>query len=157
MNLADVLIPEQTFCHIQVASKKKALEETAGLIASKINRVSQEALFERLIAREKLGTTAMGNGIAIPHCRLPQLDNIVCALVTLAEPVDFDAFDNHGVSILFVLLVPEEEADKLLSVLATIAESAESIGYRDSLLAANDNDSLYQRAVQTHVTDIKSA
>ena len=157
MNLEEVLKPEQVFCRIQVASKKKALEDSAGLIADNLPRSSKEDIFEHLIAREKLGTTALGHGIAIPHCRLPELREIVCALITLQEPVDFGAFDNEGVQIVFVLLVPEAETDRHLAVLASIAELAESATYRESLLKANDAQSLYQHAVTPPGADVKTA
>ncbi|MEX1236958.1 MAG: PTS sugar transporter subunit IIA, partial [Pseudomonadales bacterium] len=106
-----------------------------------------EEIYERLISREKLGTTAIGHGIAIPHCRMNDCNEIVGGLFRLEAPVDFDAFDDEPVHILFVLLVPEVEVDDHLKTLAMLASLFESEAYRSNLLGAEDDRDLYERAI----------
>ncbi|MEX2326518.1 MAG: PTS sugar transporter subunit IIA, partial [Pseudomonadales bacterium] len=118
MNIESILAPERTFCCLTAGSKKKAIEEAARLIANVSDNLSAEEIYERLISREKLGTTAIGHGIAIPHCRMNDCNEIVGGLFRLEAPVDFDAFDDEPVHILFVLLVPEVEVDDHLKTLA---------------------------------------
>src|SRR5690606_16611494 len=90
MNLTELLRPDMTFCNVQGVSKKRLLEKSAELIASRIDLVDAGELFEALIAREQLGSTGIGHGIAVPHCRVKNLTATAGALVKLQQPVDFD-------------------------------------------------------------------
>ena len=128
-------------------SKKRAIEEAAIRISKGIGHLSAEDIYERLINREKIGTTAIGHGIAIPHCRMDDCAEIVGALFRLDTPVDFGAFDEEPVKILFVLLVPAEEVEEHLHALAMLAERFESEEYRRSLSTAMDDAELYRRAI----------
>ena len=139
--------PELTFCHLAASSQKRALQEAATHIAPTVPFLTPEQIFEQLIGREKLGSTAIGNGVAIPHCRLDGCPRIITSLFTLQGGVDFQAFDRLPVDVMFVLLVPTAEADEHLKVLATIAGQFEQADYRDKLLAATDSHNLYEAAV----------
>lgn len=147
MNIEDILTPNRTICKLEASSRKRALEEVAIKLADLNEELSAEELFTRLIAREKMGSTALGHGIAIPHCRMPGCSEILGVLVSLAEPVDFEAFDQTNVSVMFVLIVPEEEVDNHLKVLAMLAKRFESEHYRNALFAAKNHQALYDSAI----------
>ncbi len=146
MDIKSILAPERTHCSIEAASKKRAIEEAAHRIAEAAN-LDPEAIFESLINRERLGTTAIGHGIAIPHCRIDKCPSIMGSLFRLSEPVDFDSFDDEPVQLLFVLLVPTDEVDEHLQVLGTLASRFDSDEYRNRLLQARNDEELFDAAV----------
>lgn len=148
MKLESILDPERTCCSVKAASKKRALEEVAGIIAQNHPDLDAERIFECLIAREKMGSTAIGHGIAIPHCRMKQCGEVVGGLFRLVHPVDFNALDGEAVDILFVLLVPEEEANAHLETLAMLAKRFESDDYRRGLKEATSDSELYRSALE---------
>lgn len=147
MKIASILAPERTHCHIAAGSKKRAIEEAAIQISEGLENLTAQDIYERLISREKIGTTAIGHGIAIPHCRIENCTDIVGALFRLDSPIDFGAFDDELVSLMFVLLVPTEEVEEHLQTLAMLAGRFESETYRLSLLTAKDDAELYERAI----------
>lgn len=146
--LRQVLTPELTFCAESGSSKKKVFETAAALISERRAELDASELYNNLLAREKLGSTALGNGIAIPHCRLRGCESAVVTLMTLESPVDFDAVDGQPVDILFVLLVPEEATQEHLDVLAGLARLLGNAEYRESLRAAGSSEELYRAAVE---------
>ena len=125
-------------------SKKRVLEYIAQLIAADLPDIDENTLLESLVAREKLGSTGFGNGIAIPHCRLIGCTTPISAAVHLATAVDFDAIDDEPVDLLFVLLVPEQATDEHLELLRQIASMFEQEEVRERLRNAADGDALYQ-------------
>ncbi len=147
MNLDSILSPERTFCNFETRSKKMAIEKAAISIARTLPSLQAEEIYNKLIAREKLGPTALGDGVALPHCRLSHCEDITGALFTLVHPVDFGSFDDIPVHIMFVLLVPEEEVDEHLKTMAMLAEKFSSPSYRENLLAARDDRDLFERAL----------
>jgi len=147
VNIESILSLNRTHANIQATSKKRAIEEAAKLIAASMEGLDAEEIYNCLIAREKLGTTAIGHGIAIPHCRLGSCQEIVGSLISLQEPVDFGAFDDQGVSLMFVMLVPSEEVEEHLQALAMLAERFETKSYRDLLGAAENHQALFERAI----------
>lgn len=147
MNLDELLAPELTFCNVQGGSKKRLLETSSELIAEKIGQVDPGQIFEALIAREQLGSTGIGNGIAIPHCRIPRLQKTLGCLIKLKSPVDFDAIDREPVDLLFFLLVPENTLKGHLEALKTIAENFSNAEYCRGLRAANSDKELYDAAM----------
>lgn len=157
MNIESVLAPNRAHCNIKASSKKRALEEIAIKLSDSIPGVSAEELFNKLINREKMGTTAIGHGVAIPHCRLDKLTGIVGGLLTLQQAIDFEAFDDQLVNLMFVLLVPTEEVDEHLQVLAMLAERFESTAYRNSLTNASQDCELYQLAIADLPKEAKQA
>lgn len=113
-------------CGASITSKKKSLQQIAALLESGIGMNADETevdmdVMDALAAREKLGCTGMGNGIAIPHGRVPFVDTPIGALITLDKPVDFDAADDEPVDIVFGLLMPEDKTQEHLAILATLA------------------------------------
>ncbi len=122
MKIDDILSPECVLPNQDCHSKKDALDTLAKTIADSDNAISQTEVFDCLIAREKLGSTGLGNGIAIPHGRLSNSKKTIAAFLQLDEGIDYDAVDKQPVDLLFALIVPEESTDEHLQTLATLAE-----------------------------------
>lgn len=148
MNLNSILSPELTFCKVQGGSKKRLLETSASLIASKVSEVNATQVYDALSAREQLGSTGLGEGIAIPHCRVPRTQKTLGCLVKLAEPVDFDSIDNMPVDLLFFLLVPEGTLAGHLDTLRMLAEHFSKPEFCQRLRAAQTDAELYAAALQ---------
>jgi PTS system nitrogen regulatory IIA component len=125
--ISSLLTESRVCCGATITSKKKSLQQIAALLESGTGMDADETevdmdVMDALAAREKLGCTGMGNGIAIPHGRVPFVEHPVAALITLDQPVDFDAPDNIPVDIVFGLLMPEDKTDAHLEILATLAK-----------------------------------
>ncbi|HEY0962374.1 MAG TPA: PTS IIA-like nitrogen regulatory protein PtsN [Pseudomonadales bacterium] len=148
MNLNSILSPELTFCKVQGLSKKRLIETTAERIASKVPDVSATQIYDALIAREQLGSTGLGDGIAIPHCRIPRCQKTIGCLVSVTEPVDFDAIDNKPVDLLFFLLVPENTLAGHLDTLRMLAENFSKPEFCKRLRSATTDEELYAAATQ---------
>ena len=144
IRLETILTPGRSLVNVPGGSKKKALEQIANLISSQVPDLEMQDVFEALIAREKLGSTGFGNGIAIPHCRLKSCEAPVSALLHLDAPIDFDAIDGAPVDLLFVLLVPQAATDAHLELLRQIASMLDRKEVRDKLRSASSNEALYQ-------------
>ena len=147
MQLESLISPGRTLCGIEGGSKKRALELLANTIAQDIPEIDADELFRRLIGRERLGSTGIGHGVAIPHCRVEHCKGTVGALITLADPIDFDAIDSQPVDILFAMLVPEDAHDEHLQTLATLAGALNNPEYRQRLRKATSDEALYQAAI----------
>jgi len=113
------------------------------MIGKQVPDLDEQVVFESLIAREKLGSTGFGNGIAIPHCRLKGCSTPVSALLHLERPIDFDAIDGAPVDLLFVLLVPEAATDAHLELLRQIASMLDRDDVRKRLRGAKTDEELY--------------
>lgn len=147
IRLETILTPGRSLVNVPGGSKKRVLEQIASVIARDLPDLDDQIIYESLIAREKLGSTGFGNGIAIPHCRLPGCSSPISALLKLSTPVDFDAIDGAPVDLLFVLLVPEAATDEHLELLRQIASMFDREEVRDLLRQARDSESLYQTVV----------
>lgn len=143
IRLENILTPGRSLVNVPGGSKKAVLEEIAKLIGREVPGFDWQTVYESLIAREKLGSTGFGNGIAIPHCRLKGCTSPVSAVLHLEKPVDFDAIDGAPVDLLFVLLVPEAATDAHLELLRQIASMLDRADVRASLRGAKDSESLY--------------
>jgi len=148
MQLETLITPERCFCRLPGVSKKRFLTSISELIAEETGDLSADDIYNALLAREKLGSTGVGNGIAIPHCRVASCTRITGALVTLDEGIDFDAMDSQSVDLLFVLIVPEEETDEHLKVLGKLAELFHDEAFCKALRHAGSNDQLYETAIR---------
>jgi len=131
--LGDILTPERVRCNAGASSKKKAIETLSELIAGAGAVPDGRAVADRLLAREKLGSTALGFGVAIPHGRCPDVTGAVAAFLKLREGVDFDAPDGQPVDLVVGLLVPEQCTDGHLQLLAQLAELFSQAEIRDRL------------------------
>ncbi len=145
MNLSSILTIDRTLCKVSAPDKQQALEISARFIGDSTG-LDVSTLLQSLQARERLGSTGLGSGIAIPHCRLKQLDTVVGALITLAEPIDFDAIDAAPVDILFVSLAPENAIQQHLNTLAALAELFNQSSFRQLLRAATTAEQLFNAA-----------
>lgn len=143
----ELLTEKRTFNSIDCTSKKKVLETVADSLCSEVRELNQDDVFFNLIDRERLGSTGLGNGVAIPHCRINGCLEPVALLLKLNKPVDFDAIDARPVDIVFALLVPEDSHDDHLKILASIAERLSNPNYLDNLRTAQDSSSLYRAAI----------
>ncbi|MFC0711693.1 PTS IIA-like nitrogen regulatory protein PtsN [Azorhizophilus paspali] len=144
IRLEDILTPGRSLVNVPGGSKKRALEYIANLVAREMPDLNQQMIFENLIAREKLGSTGFGNGIAIPHCRLPGCPAPISVLLRLDAPIDFDAIDGAPVDLLFVLLVPEAATDEHLQLLRQIASMLDRSEVRERLRQVESSEALYQ-------------
>jgi len=122
MNITSLLSPDRVVSCDDIASKKRLLEQLSELLSKSSPQLSQQVIFDALVNREKLGSTGLGKGVAIPHGRLAALEEPLCAFIKLNTPVDFDASDEQPVDLVFCLLVPEDSTEEHLQVLSTIAE-----------------------------------
>ncbi|MFT6190581.1 MAG: PTS system nitrogen regulatory IIA component [Oleispira sp.] len=142
-----ILTPERTVKSAPVSSKKKVLEYLGSFIADQIPESSADEIYERLLNRERMGSTGIGEGIAIPHCRLKQCSKTLGVLLQLEQPIDFDAIDRQPVDLIFALLVPEEATDEHLKTLSMLAQKLSQADYREALRNSADSQNLYQRAI----------
>lgn len=147
MDVADIISLDRTFIDVEGASKKRVLENAAGLIAQQSPEFTANELFDSLISRERLGSTAIGKGVAIPHCRAKHCTNTVGALLKLQEAVDFDAVDHEPVDLMFILLVPEDATEEHLQLLSQIAQRFSDENIRDSLRSSSDKENFFQQFV----------
>lgn len=152
LQLADIIDPERVVCGVEMASKKRALEKLSDIIAKGLTDTSAPEVFECLLARERLGSTGLGKGIAIPHARLKKGRMAVAAFMKLKKGVDYDAPDRQPVDLLCALLVPPESNAEHLEVLATLSEMFSQPEVREKLRAATSNQELYQIITQWTAT-----
>lgn len=122
MNIAELLSADRVQCDSPAGSKKRALDALSEKLAEAFPNLTQREVFDSLIGRERLGSTGLGHGIAIPHGRLAGIDQAAGAFMTLADGIDYDAPDRQPVDVLFALVVPEVCTDQHLQILATLAQ-----------------------------------
>jgi PTS system nitrogen regulatory IIA component len=147
MTIPELITPDRTLCGIEGVSKKRTLEILANAIARDIPSINADEVFRRLVARERLGSTAIGFGIALPHCRMEYGSQATGALITLKQPIEFDAIDGQKVDILFAMLVPENANAEHLDTLSSLARSLNDAGFRESLRQADSDQALFQAAI----------
>lgn len=148
MQIQSFLSSRRTLCGAEGGSKKRALELIANLIAEDIPTLNSDEIFLSLIAREKLGATGLGNGIAIPHCRIKNCIGTVGAVIKLNSAVDFDSIDGKPVDLIFALIAPEEAHEEHLQTLAVLAEKLSSEEYIKQLRSSESSEALYAFATQ---------
>jgi PTS system nitrogen regulatory IIA component len=141
--LSAILPPEQVLVRVDVTSKKRAFEE-AGLLFEDRHGMNRALVADSLFARERLGSTGLGYGVAIPHGRIKGLKSPMAAVFQLIAPIGFDAPDEQPVSLLIFLLVPEASTQKHLEILSEIAELLSDSRVRDRIKASQDAHELHQ-------------
>jgi len=142
MNLADLLTPAGVVAGLRVSSKKQALQELARR-AAQVTGQPERAIFEVLLTRERLGTTGVGNGVAIPHGKLEGLDRLHLLFARLAEPIDFDSIDEQPVDLLCLLLAPTSAGADHLKALAQVSRLLRDRQVCEKLRGAANGDALY--------------
>ena len=138
MNLiAKLLPPTNVILDLDVSSKKRVFEQV-GLLFENNHQIARSQVFDSLFAREKLGSTGLGQGVAIPHGRVKGLRDAVAAFVKMQNPIPFDAPDGLPVNFIFVLLVPERATDMHLQLLGELAQMFSDKAFRDQLQNTDD-------------------
>jgi PTS system nitrogen regulatory IIA component len=140
--LASILPSAQVLVSVDASSKKRAFEE-AGLLFENLHGLSRALITDSLFARERLGSTGLGHGVAIPHGRIKGLKAPMAAVVQLAQPIGFDAPDEQPVGLLIFLLVPEAATQKHLEILSEIAELLSDAPLREKIKTAADAEALH--------------
>ncbi|NOY67605.1 MAG: PTS IIA-like nitrogen regulatory protein PtsN [Gammaproteobacteria bacterium] len=144
MKITDLITLDRINCDNSAQSKKKVLEALSALLVSESSDISEEGIFESLINRERLGSTGLGHGVALPHARLPGRKTAIGAFIKLKQSIDFDAIDNLPTDLLFCLLVPDHFTDEHLEILAQLAKIFSNEAFCDKLRASNTEEQLLQ-------------
>jgi len=141
--LASILSAAQVLVHVEVSSKKRAFEE-AGLLFENLHGLSRALVTDSLFSRERLGSTGLGHGVAIPHGRIKGLKSPMAAVFQLANPIGFEAPDEQPVDIMIFLLVPEAATQKHLEILSEIAEMLSDVTLREKLVSSQSSAELHR-------------
>ncbi|MBS4048378.1 MAG: PTS IIA-like nitrogen regulatory protein PtsN [Alphaproteobacteria bacterium] len=142
MEIFQLLSPDGVIANLKANSKKQALQELSAR-AAKITGQHERAIFDTLLERERLGTTGVGNGIAIPHGRLPGLDKLYGLFARVERPIDFDSIDEMPVDLVFLLLAPESAGADHLKALARVSRLLRDKGVCEKLRGAESADAIY--------------
>lgn len=142
MNISDLLQPDAVLASLKVQSKKQLLQELAARAAAQ-TQIPERKIFETLTERERLGTTGVGQGIAIPHGRMADLDRIVGVFARLESPLDYDAVDKQPVDLVFMLLAPDAAGADHLKALARVSRLLRNQQALEKLRAATKPEALY--------------
>ena len=141
--VAKLLSQESVVVDLQVSSKKRLFEQV-GLLFENQHALARSVVFDSLFARERLGSTGLGHGVAIPHGRIKGLKAPMAALFQLGQAIGFDAPDGHPVSLVFVLLVPEKATEKHLQILSELAQMFSDKLLREAMSRAADAAALHE-------------
>lgn len=144
MQLSEHITLNTIACKQAANSKKRALEILSHFLAASQSSLNESDVFDKLLERERLGSTGLGEGVAIPHCRMAEANQAMIAMVTLDQGIDFDARDSKPVDLLFALIVPENCSETHLKLLATAAEMFSDTHFCEHLRACDTSESLYQ-------------
>ncbi|MBO0905124.1 PTS IIA-like nitrogen regulatory protein PtsN [Jiella sonneratiae] len=142
MEVNTLIDPGAILPDLKANSKKQVLQELAGR-AAELTGLSEREIFETILGREKLGSTGVGNGIAIPHGKLADLDRIVGLFARLSRPVEFDALDDQPVDIVFLLLAPQGSGAEHLKALSKVARLLRNRNIVDEIRATRDGGAIY--------------
>jgi PTS system nitrogen regulatory IIA component len=148
MTLQDILTLDCTKCAVPASSKKRILEQICLLAAEKMGNCSASDLLDSILNREKMGSTGIGNGIAIPHGRLSNTDKAMAVLLTTEQAIDFDAIDNKAVDIFICLFVPQDSTQEHLNTLQSIAQLFSDRKTAKQVRKCTNNLQLYDFIIQ---------
>jgi PTS system nitrogen regulatory IIA component len=152
MKLVQLISQDSVVCNADVSSKKRALEFLAELLAKESSSADALDIFQHLTEREKLGSTSLGHGVAIPHARTSGSDKAIGAFIKLEQGIDFDSPDNKPTDLLFALMVPEHYTDEHLEILSGLASAFSDETLCHNLRSANTSIELYDRLTGWQVT-----
>jgi PTS system nitrogen regulatory IIA component len=151
MQISNILTPERMLCHVQVTSKKRVFEYFSRLLAQEEKvKLSSYEIFDSLLVRERLGTTAIGYGVAIPHARVAKCNVTLAAFLQLETGVDFGASDKQPVDLLFALMVPEDSTEEHLAILSLLAEMFQKDEFRNKLRNTKNCQEKFNLLTQWH-------
>jgi len=152
MDLASLLTPQRVAIDLEATSKRQVLRQISDMLAPELS-VSPELILRALLEREKLGTTGIGDGLAIPHAKLAEVDTVLGFFARLREPVDFDALDEEPVDLVFLLLAPAASGADHLKALAKVARVFRDRALCGRLREAGDSKRLYEHLVARGAPD----
>ncbi|MBL4719692.1 MAG: PTS IIA-like nitrogen regulatory protein PtsN [Alphaproteobacteria bacterium] len=151
MDIAEILTPQCIVPKLSVTSKKQALQALAKHAGSILD-LKDRTIFDALLRRERLGTTGVGHGVAIPHGKLPEIDKLVGFFARLEKPIDFDAVDEQPVDLLFLLLAPETAGADHLKALARVSRLLRNRAICDKIRGSSDADALFALITDNHAS-----
>lgn len=143
MTISALLSPQRIFLDVEVSSKKKLLELIANIVADQA-QLTQSSIYSSLLNRERLGSTGLGHGFAVPHARLEDLEQTIGCLFRLKEPVNFEAPDNQPVDLVFILIIPQEANEEHLVILSSLARLFSQSHVREGIRNATSKDEIAQ-------------
>lgn len=152
MKLAQLISQDSVVCNANVSSKKRALEFLAELLAKESSNTDAFDIFQHLTEREKLGSTSLGHGVAIPHARTSGSDRAIGAFIKIEHGIDFDSPDNKPTDLLFALMVPEHYTDEHLEILSGLASCFSDEALCHNLRSSDTSEVLYDRLTGQHIT-----
>ena len=147
MKIKDILSPESLKEDLQATSKPEAIKELSRMIQQAHPEISEEQLCAVLMERENLGSTGIGNSVAIPHGKISTLSNIVTGFARSIKGLEFDAQDGKPVHLFFVLIAPENAASLHLKALARLSRLLKDVNFRNKLMEAKDAEQIYQEII----------
>ena len=145
MNFSDCLSPSAVCLDARINSQKKLLEKIAELLSKATPELDMQTVFEHLNAREKLGSTALGQAVAVPHCRMQSIHRPVTAVLRIMPGIDYGAPDDQKVALFFALLVPEKAPETHLQILAQLAARLQNKAWIEALMMAPNVDSFINK------------
>ena len=154
MNLKDLVSPDSVICNADVVSKKRALESLAELLAKKTAADKSFDIFQLLTEREKLGSTSLGHGIALPHARTDLCKQAIGVFIRTKKGIDVDSPDQQPTDLLFALMVPEHYTDEHLNILAGLAGMFNDENFCQNLRSSENNAELYRRLTSSDISSL---
>lgn len=156
MNLKDLVSPDSVIHNADVVSKKRSLELLADLLAKQTEANKSFEIFQLLTEREKLGSTSLGHGIALPHARTALCEKAIGAFIHTKKGIDFDSPDQQSTDLLFALMVPEHYTDEHLNILAGLASMFNDENFCHNLRSADSDSELHHRLSTWDITSLAS-
>lgn len=157
MRIADVLSKDNIITELKGREKRAVLEELALVISDKVPGVSKDQLVELVLEREKLGSTGIGHGVAIPHTKVKGADQVIVCFGRSPKGIDFDSLDGKAVHLFFLIVAPENSTVVHLKVLSAISRILKSDGFRKKLINAPDDESIYSLILEEEKLSHKGA
>jgi PTS system nitrogen regulatory IIA component len=143
MTISALLSPQRIFLDTEISSKKKLLELIANIVADQ-TQLAESLIYNNLLNRERLGSTGLGHGFAVPHARLENLDKTIGCLFRLKEPVNFEAPDNQPVDLVFTIIIPQEATEEHLMILSSLASIFSRTDVCEAIRGATSRDEIAQ-------------
>ena len=143
MTISALLSPQRIFLDVEISSKKKLLELIANIVADKA-QLTESTVYSSLLNRERLGSTGLGHGFAVPHARVEDLDQAIGCLFRLKHPVNFEAPDNQPVDLVFTIIIPQEATEEHLLILSSLASIFSRTDVCEAIRGATSRDEIAQ-------------
>ncbi len=156
MSLADILKPEGVVASLRARGKKQALQEL-GAVAGKLCGLDAQSILDKLLERERLGSTGVGQGIAIPHAKFAEITNVVGVFARLEQPIDFESIDDRPVDLIFLLIAPEAGGAEHLRTLARVSRLLRNQELCEKLRGSRERAALYALLTEPTATSSSAA